>query len=132
MLARDGVPLNVSTTDGRTPVDLAAVFGRRVALDTLALVLPMQSAMFTEPPTQDAFSATLFTMMREQVAVKGREAVAAALGRHWGKYCAPRGQDHGRGPRPLSMDLARAGPGEVRVHGLQSDPRRQARARASP
>ena len=55
----------------------------------------MQSAMFTEPPTQDAFSATLFTMMREQVAVKGREAVAAALGRHWGKYCA-REQDQGK------------------------------------
>ena len=48
----------------------------------------MQSAMFTEPPTQDAFSATLFTVVRELVAVKGREAVAAALGRHRDKYCA--------------------------------------------
>ena len=70
----------------------------------------MKSAMFTEPPTQDAFSATLFTMMREQVAVKGREAVAAALGRHWGKYRAPGGQDlHGSGAPRGSACLESSG-----------------------
>ena len=39
-------------------------------------------------------------MMGEQVAVKGREAVAAALGRHWGKYCA-REQDQGKCECPV-------------------------------